>query len=41
MRKPLLKIFQGHEIYLMDDYTPGFREAGEEANSSAIGYNLR
>jgi hypothetical protein len=34
-------IYQGEEVDLVDDYAPGFREAEEEGNGLAIGFDLR
>ncbi|KAJ5632589.1 hypothetical protein N7490_008928 [Penicillium lividum] len=41
MRKPIVNIYQGEEVDLVDDYAPGFREAEEEGNGLAIGFDLR
>jgi hypothetical protein len=41
MRKPIVDIYQGEEVDLVDDYAPGFREAEEEGNGLAIGCDLR
>ncbi|KAJ5672601.1 hypothetical protein N7507_001728 [Penicillium longicatenatum] len=41
MRKPIVDIYQGEEVDLVDDYAPGFREAEEEGNGLAIGFDLR
>jgi hypothetical protein len=41
MRKPLVEIYRGEEVDLVDDYAPGFREAEEESNGLAIGFDLR
>ncbi|KAJ5924249.1 hypothetical protein N7466_008436 [Penicillium verhagenii] len=40
MWKPLVEIYLG-EVDLVDDYAPGFREAEEEGNGLAIGFDLR
>jgi hypothetical protein len=41
MRKPVVDIYQGEEVDLVDDYAPGFREAEEDGNGLAIGFDLR
>ncbi|KAJ6028852.1 hypothetical protein N7540_004428 [Penicillium herquei] len=41
MRKPIVEIYQGGEVDLVDEYAPGFREAEEKGNGLAIGYDLR
>jgi hypothetical protein len=41
MRRPLVEIYLGGEIDLVDDYAPGFREAEDQGNGLAIGYDLR
>lgn len=38
---PLVEIYQSDEVDLVDDYAPGFREAEEESNGLAIGFDLR
>ncbi|KAJ5363031.1 hypothetical protein N7541_003875 [Penicillium brevicompactum] len=40
MRRPLVEIYRGNEVDLVDDYAPGFREAEEQGNGLAIGYDL-
>ncbi|OQE13039.1 hypothetical protein PENFLA_c056G01948 [Penicillium flavigenum] len=40
MRRPLVEIYRGGEVDLVDDYSPGFREAEEQGNGLAIGYGL-
>ncbi|KAJ6037268.1 hypothetical protein N7540_001547 [Penicillium herquei] len=40
MRRPLVEIYKGSEVDLVDDYAPGFREAEEQGNGLAIGYGL-
>ncbi|KAJ5297521.1 hypothetical protein PENANT_c005G06122 [Penicillium antarcticum] len=40
MRRPLVEIYRGDEVDLVDDYAPGFREAEEQGNGLAIGYDL-
>ncbi|KAJ5922947.1 hypothetical protein N7516_010650, partial [Penicillium verrucosum] len=40
MRRPLVEIYRGGEVDLVDDYVPGFREAEEQGNGLAIGYDL-
>lgn len=40
MRKPSVEIYQG-EVGLVDGYAPCFREAEEEGNGLAIGFDLR
>lgn len=39
MRRPIVEIYKGSVVDLVDDYAPGFREA-EEGNGLAIGYGL-
>jgi hypothetical protein len=39
MRRPLVEIYRGGEVDLVDDYAPGFREAEEQGNGLAIGYD--
>ncbi|KAJ5707880.1 hypothetical protein N7488_007681 [Penicillium malachiteum] len=41
MRKSLVGIYQGSQIELVDEYAPAFRDAEEEGNGLAIGYDLR
>lgn len=41
IRKPFVEIYQGDKVDLVDDYAPGFREAEEEGNGLAIGFDLR
>ncbi|KAJ5558664.1 hypothetical protein N7461_002636 [Penicillium sp. DV-2018c] len=40
MRRRLVEIYRGGEVDLVDDYAPGFREAEEQGNGLAIGYDL-
>lgn len=40
VRRPLVEIYNGSEVDLVDDYAPGFREAEEQGNGLAIGYGL-
>jgi hypothetical protein len=40
MRRPLVEIYRGGEVDLVDDYAPGFREVEEQGNGLAIGYDL-
>ncbi|KAJ5657220.1 uncharacterized protein N7484_000869 [Penicillium longicatenatum] len=40
MRRPLVEIYKGSEVDLVDDYAPGFREAEKQGNGLAIGYGL-
>jgi hypothetical protein len=35
-----VEIYRGGEVDLVDDYAPGFREAEEQGNGLAIGYDL-
>ncbi|CAG8928769.1 unnamed protein product [Penicillium salamii] len=39
MRRPLVEIYKGGEVDLIDDYAPGFREAEEQGNGLAIGFD--
>lgn len=32
MRRPLVEVYLGVEIDLVDDYAPGFREAEDQGN---------
>ncbi|KAI3064176.1 hypothetical protein CBS147339_9498 [Penicillium roqueforti] len=40
MRRPLVEIYKGNEVDLVDDYAPGFREAEEQGDGLAIGFDL-
>jgi len=40
MRRPLVEIYRGGEVDLVDDYALGFCEAEEQGNGLAIGYDL-
>lgn len=40
MRRPLVEIYRAGEVDLVDDYVPGFREAEEQGNGLATGYDL-
>jgi hypothetical protein len=35
-----MEIYRGGEVDLVDNYAPGFREAEEQGNGLAIGYDL-
>ena len=40
MRRPIAEIY-ANEPELLDEYAPGFREAEEQGNGLAIGYDLK
>jgi hypothetical protein len=40
MRRPLVETYRGGEVDLVDDYALGSREAEEQGNGLAIGYDL-